>query len=124
MGVFSWLSQAGTKDTAAPRSERAKPVQTYRAAEVVPCSAGSCHAARSVEGKRFLEREVPMLPLRDCDRPDCECTYRRHPDRRAVHRRAADLGGDLSSTTLRQRADRRSHDARGRRATDPRPTEA
>lgn len=116
MGLFSWFTRAKSTGSAAAGPGRRQPLPDYRAVEVVPCSEGTCNAVRAIAGNRFLTKDVPKLPLRECDRPNCNCTYRRHADRRKGFRRAADLGADISSTTLRQKADRRR--SPGRRATD------
>lgn len=71
----------------------AKPVPRFDAVEVVPAAYGACAAVREIAGQRFLGNRVPKLPLPDCDRSKCECSYRRHKDRRAGQRRAADLYG-------------------------------
>jgi hypothetical protein len=47
---------------------------------------------RKLVGQRFLSREAPRLPLRDCDRPDCSCRYEHHEDRRRGPRRAREMG--------------------------------
>ena len=53
----------------------------YRSAEIQfqDCA---CDAVKEMEGKRFLSREVPLIPLPDCTSSDCKCTYIRHKDRR------------------------------------------
>lgn len=43
---------------------------------------GSCQSARKLAGHRFLVREAPSLPLRDCDFPSCKCKLVHHDDRR------------------------------------------
>jgi hypothetical protein len=35
----------------------------------------ACAAARKLEDQRFLSRDAPKLPLRNCDYPNCECHY-------------------------------------------------
>ncbi|TDG12907.1 hypothetical protein E2F43_15235 [Seongchinamella unica] len=51
----------------------------YRA---VSCS-GPCPAVRNLDGKRFLEREAPSLPLPGCTAARCDCVYVHHEDRRS-----------------------------------------
>lgn len=119
MPLFSWFTSTSSKSSATAASARPKQPRKFAAAEIVPCSEGSCNAARETAGTRFLATRVPMLPLQDCDRSICNCTYRRHADRRNLVRRAADLGAAVSSNTLHQAGDHRSAASRGRRSTDP-----
>jgi hypothetical protein len=59
----------------------------YRAAEVI-ATAGACDAARSLKNGRLLSAEVPLLPLKGCDRAAaCRCIYRHYHDRRQGPRR-------------------------------------
>lgn len=120
MGIFSWFKggsgAVGKAGSASPPASK----PDFRAAEVIPGNDGACAAARELAGKRFLARQVPMIPLRDCDYPNCHCTYRRHRDRRHMTRRASDLGGEVSSARLRQSDDRRDPGKPGRRASDRR----
>ena len=44
-----------------------------------PC----CDAAQKLRGKRFLSRDAPPLPLRDCGAEKCACTYQHFDDRRS-----------------------------------------
>ena len=73
----------------------------------------ACAAVKALEGKRILSREAPMLPLPDCDNPNCRCVYKHHDDRRAGPRRESDVG--LPS---KPPADGERRQRRGRRATD------
>ena len=59
-----------------------KPIFKYRAAEVI-AAASACDAAQSLMNVRLLSAEVPLLPLKTCDRPaTCKCIYRHFDDRR------------------------------------------
>lgn len=76
-----------------------------------------CDAVRTIEDQRFLVREVPAIPLRNCDSPSCKCSYVRYRDRRGVNedRRALfSLNTDLHS--LGGEDERRAQ--RGRRSED------
>lgn len=42
----------------------------------------ACQAIRALEGKRFLSKEAPRLPLAECDCSQCDCKYQHHEDRR------------------------------------------
>ena len=74
----------------------------------------ACAVVKALEGQRFLGREAPMLPLPDCDSPNCRCTYEHHDDRRVGPRRNSEIG--LPSAGLPGDDDRRI--TRGRRVTD------
>jgi hypothetical protein len=68
------------------------PKNSWRAVAVIP-GASACEAARRMSGKRFLTRDAPRLPLRDCDHQDtCKCKYQHLSDRRGEARRTADSG--------------------------------
>ena len=51
----------------------------YRA---VSCS-GRCSAVKSLDNKRFLERDAPSFPLPGCTAARCDCVYLHHEDRRS-----------------------------------------
>jgi len=59
-----------------------KPRLKYRGAEVIAAE-DACDAARSLTGLRLLSVDVPVLPLKTCDRPaTCQCKFRHFDDRR------------------------------------------
>ena len=62
------------------RSRRAG-VVNFRAAEIEfeDCA---CDAVKALGGQRLLLREVPRIPVPDCDKPNCTCSYVRYNDRR------------------------------------------
>ncbi|HSQ69592.1 MAG TPA: hypothetical protein VLM41_05865 [Steroidobacteraceae bacterium] len=70
---------------------RKKPVHSHHAVGIVP-GPRACSEVRQLVGRRFLSREAPRLPLRDCDRPDCSCRYEHYEDRRRGPRRAREMG--------------------------------
>jgi len=76
-----------------------------------------CEAARTLRGERFLSREAPKLPLKDCDRADCACRYEHHKDRREALRRARDMGVAIDGWVEK---DKRGKQMRGRRKGDHR----
>lgn len=41
-----------------------------------------CEAVTGRLGMRYLSRDAPKLPLKDCTEPACTCRYRHHDDRR------------------------------------------
>jgi hypothetical protein len=49
---------------------------------------GCCAAAKDTEGKRYLLREAPRLPLKECTMPtSCTCKFHKDADRRGGDRR-------------------------------------
>jgi hypothetical protein len=72
---------------------------------------GNCEAARPLDGRRFLSKDAPSLPLAGCAAPGgCTCVYRHHPDRRAGNPRR----GSVSAFDVRTE---RRH-SKGRRLTE------
>ena len=71
---------------AAPR----KAPHKFHAVTVAP-GPRACPEAHRLQGRRFLSREAPPLPLEGCGSPECECRYEKHDDRRKGNRRAHDL---------------------------------
>lgn len=41
-----------------------------------------CAAVENLLGQRFLSKEAPRLPLKDCTESQCTCRYRHFEDRR------------------------------------------
>jgi hypothetical protein len=75
----------------------------------------SCEAALDLRKTRYLSKDAPALPLKECSkRAACPCTYKHHEDRRAKPRRAAETGS--SSTGKKRDSERRV--SRGRRDDD------
>ena len=59
-----------------------KPRLKHRGAEVI-AAADACDAARSLTKLRLQSADIPLLPLKTCDRPaTCKCKYRHFDDRR------------------------------------------
>ena len=87
-----------------------KPRLKYRAAEVI-AAAGACDAARSLANVRLLSAEVPLLPLKTCDRPaTCKCIYRHFDDRRRGPRRIQHALMAVQGAERRTRLGRRESD--------------
>ena len=91
----------------------------FRATSIAP-GFDACNAAKAVTGKHFLDvdKNVPKLPLSDCDAMKCGCKYVRYEDRRedqSGRRHPRSLQSDLYDNTGSE--DRRGS-RRGRRKTD------
>jgi hypothetical protein len=72
----------------------------------------ACAEARAREGKRFLSSTAPMLPLRGCTQPTCQCRYVHHNDRR----NSRDRRVNLTNPHAHKMSERR--EGGGRRMTD------
>ena len=77
----------------------------------IACADGCCEAVKSLADSRYLADEAPILPVQECNRATCNCTYEHHADRRSdtVDRREAATG---VSDEQRVRAGRRKTDWR------------
>ena len=91
-----------------------KMTQTFHAVTIQP-GRNCCHEARALQGQRFLSREAPPLPLKNCSSGNCECHYQHYDDRRAASRRARDMGVAVDGWT---ETDLRAQKGRGRRKVD------
>jgi hypothetical protein len=92
-----------------------KPTLKYRGAEII-AAPDACDAALSLTSVRLLSANVPLLPLKTCDRPaTCNCKYRHFDDRRRGLRRESDDASVLVPVG-HQGAERRKRP--GRRESD------
>ncbi len=66
----------------------------------------ACGAAVQVKDIRYLSKEAPTLPLRECNFENCQCRYEHFPDRRVEERRGL-FGSAASNDGNRRRRDRR-----------------
>lgn len=81
--------------------------------------ADACLHAKALQGRRFLAREAPNLPLDNCDSNKCSCRFVHHDDRRSGKDRRSPFGsGGMGAVTGRFEAERRQGGDRRRR--DPR----
>jgi len=75
----------------------------------------ACAAARALRDQRFLSRDAPPLPLKDCGSAQCECRYEHYDDRRKGGRRAHDMGVSIDGFDGQEQ---RQKSKRGRRQVD------
>lgn len=77
----------------------AKKVQLSFHAVTIVAGGRACAEARALEEskKRFLSRQAPVLPLKNCDCTRCECRYVHHEDRRKGPRRTRDFGVSIAA---------------------------
>lgn len=111
------FSPASVPRTAAPAKAGKpglKPEQKFHAVTIEP-GRSCCHSARALQGQRFLSREAPTLPLKNCMNGECTCSYVHHEDRRGGPRRARDMGVAIDGWV---EAERRGGAIRGRRKID------
>jgi hypothetical protein len=77
---------------------------------------GACEKARKLQGRRFLAKDAPALPLPGCPAPQCSCKFAKLADRRTDSRRVEQGGLSASlfvaGSNRRTKRDRRR--ARGR----------
>jgi hypothetical protein len=112
----STASRSGSSASKKP----AIPQNPYRAISIV-AGPKACDAVISLQHKRYLmaSKEVPPLPLPDCDQTKCTCKYAHHADRReeggSDRRGPPGLRSELHSETG---GDERRTKRRGRRASD------
>jgi hypothetical protein len=107
------------RDEPVAADKSSKPVakkitQTFHAVSIQPGRL-CCHEARALQGQRFLSREAPPLPLKNCTCESCTCLYQHHDDRRAGPRRARDMGVAIDGWI---EVDQRVEIGRGRRKID------
>src|SRR5262245_951398 len=109
-GAAYWhFSRRPTAASSHPPPPRAKEGGRFGAVQIRP-RLGACRAAQLLQGHRFLAKDAPSLPLRECSAARCSCKFSKMPDRRTEGRRL-EHGG--LHTTLFIAANRRTkHDRR------------
>lgn len=91
-----------------------KPASTWHAVCLAP-GERACDAVRLLGGRRFLSRDAPSLPLKNCDNAACTCRYEHFDDRRKGARRAGEIGVTIEGYVAEER---RAPVKRGRRKKD------
>ena len=107
------LGREAPEPAPAPVAPRKVP-NRFHAVTIAP-GERACAEAHALRGKRFLSREAPALPLKNCGSAKCECRYEHHGDRRKGKRRAHDLGVSIDGY---DGEDLRQKSQRGRRKTE------
>jgi hypothetical protein len=104
-----WLIIRRSRTAGRPQPKPAKAGGRFRAVEIRTRS-GACDRARALEGRRFLAKNAPPLPLNDCSEAQCSCSFTKLSDRRTEGRRL-DFGGLTATlfltTNRRAKRDRR-----------------
>ena len=107
MALFK--ASQSTPSTATPEQP-----SSYHAVAIRPAK-DACEAAKEAAGQRYLSKDAPLLPLKDCTRPEhCACRYQHYDDRRAGPRRESE--GAPPPQERGEQADLRMQ--RGRRRDD------
>jgi len=104
------------------RSQHIQLTNPWHAVGIVFVKPG-CAACVSLKNVRFLAKEAPILPLKNCANPGgCKCVYKHYGDRRTGPRRTAERWSAQNSQaapgTRAVRENRRR--GPGRRASDGR----
>lgn len=110
----SFLRQAAPDATPAPAQVAKKAGTAHHSVAIVP-GPRCCDEARGLRGQKFLSREAPQLPLKNCGRADCTCRYEHYQDRRNGLRRVRDMGVAVDGWL---EEDKRASGKRGRRKKD------
>jgi hypothetical protein len=117
IGLRGLFSRFGRQEPATVvLKEQVRSVNAYHAVSIVPGSQ-VCEPAKALQGRRFLSREAPRLPLEGCTSGSCHCHYTHHDDRRALVRRTAD-GRDEPQSPRYVGPERRLLSRHGRRFGD------
>lgn len=117
--IKNWLRKSGPKKSGRKTGRGASTVNPNKGSkfQAVAISSGlndCCREVKALQGKRFLIRSAPVLPLPNCDLPECRCRYVKYDDRRQEPRRDSEYG--IASSFVRD-VERRGA-KRGRRSTD------
>ncbi len=96
------------------RMEKQQSRSKYHAVQI-KSSLSACQAAQALQGKPFLCRQAPAIPLPECDHSSCKCHYSHHQDRRIDDRRGP-YATALEGVVLASQSDRR-HRIERRQAT-------
>ena len=105
----------GKAESAAARSKATKTATGSFHAVAIKYSENACDAAKAMTGRRFLSSAAPKLPLPECDRMECRCTFTHFKDRRTGRdRRSPFAPAGSTGTTGSYEAERRDRPDRRR----------
>jgi len=118
MAFRFWKSDPPARPVRTTTAHRAGPPPArsnrYHAVSV-QCGPACAATSLTLEGRRFLSAEAPVLPQPTCSPSNCQCHYVHHDDRRAgFDRREYDVWDSM--LTAERLVERRRN--RGRRASD------
>ena len=104
-----WLISRRPAASKNPPPPRAKEGGRFGGVQIRP-RLGACRAAQLLQGHRFLSKDAPTLPLRECSAARCSCTFSKLPDRRTEGRRLEHGGLHVTlfiAANRRKKRDRR-----------------
>jgi hypothetical protein len=110
-GIGCWLliRRSRARNNARHKSKAGPAGGRFAGVHIRP-RGGACGAARALEGRRFLSKDAPSLPLPECTASQCSCSFAKLADRRSEGRRLQQGGLTASlfiATNRRTRRDRR-----------------
>ena len=117
--TIAWLVLRIRKNKAEDESESQRKVQQSGAfhAVAIKYTKDACDAAKEMTGRRFLSNAAPRLPLPECNKLECRCSFTHYKDRRAGRDRRSPFAraGSTGTTGMhekerRARTDRRQDD--------------
>lgn len=115
VGLVGWLWWTRMRVDARREPSWNRTAQPYRCVAITP-EDNACPRVRDLEGKRFLARAAPPLPLDNCSGSACRCRYAHFTDRRDDERRRVNalrraLTPDSPKADQRSGRDRRRSEA-------------
>ena len=119
--LFARKRKPKTRVRSAPEYEGTSHHKVVKAAsnsryKAVSCI-GQCPAIKGLQGKRFLHREAPTLPVPGCTASRCDCVYTHHDDRRLGKRDRRGLS-QISKEFFDYSGQPNRRNRRGRRTAD------
>jgi hypothetical protein len=106
-GAALWLvSRRDPAPKQPPPAARKKAGGRFSAVEIRP-RGSACAAAHQLKGRRFLAKNAPTLPLRECAADRCACTFSKLRDRRTDTRRLEHGGLSAAMFLTKNRRDKR-----------------
>jgi hypothetical protein len=112
------LARRGTQADARSKNKPVDLLATTSKFHAVSIRPGliACETATALQGQRFLSDAAPLLPLKGCNQPDCQCKFAHHNDRRGGDDRRSPYPSSLSRDTGIYRKEQRQS---GDRRQDP-----
>jgi hypothetical protein len=112
------LKRGGTQPDARSKNKAVDLLATTSKFHAVSIRPGliACETAIAMQGQRFLSDAAPLLPLKGCNQPHCQCKFAHHNDRRTGDERRSPYPSALSRDTGIYRQEQRNS---GDRRQDP-----
>lgn len=111
----NYLDNDNAEDYRAQHSKENTARNLFSAVSIAHDMHGACEDVQALGNVRFLSKEAPMIPLKNCSRKQqCDCRYVHHKDRRRGQRR----NSFMTIASDARNEERRAEAQRGRRFTD------